>query len=76
MDIYWGPKKLIFLIRGRLTIAAMAAAPPVNPVNPCPEVCPGRLGSVLYTRKRLHRMRRRFQAFFDRFLSADQDISH
>ena len=40
------------------------APAPLNPVNPCQPGCPwGRLGSVLYTCKRLHRMRRRFKHF-------------
>ena len=59
-DTYWGPKKLIFLIRD-IDDATMAAAP----VETCQFVATrspwGRIGSVLYTNKRLHRTRRRFQ---------------
>ena len=59
-DAYWGPKKLIFLIRD-IDDATMAGAS----VESCQFVALespwGRLGSVLYTCKRLHRTRRRFQ---------------
>ena len=41
------------------------AAAPVESCQSLPEMSPwGRLGSVLYTCKRLHRVRRRFQHFF------------
>ena len=58
---YWGRKNLFFLIRAFDNDATMAAAP----VESCQSVALrspwGRLGSVLYTCKRLHRTRRRFQ---------------
>ena len=59
-DTYWGAKKIIFLIRD-IDGPTMTAAP----VESCWFVarrCPwGRLGSVLYTCKRLRRVRRRFK---------------
>ena len=59
-DTYWGPKKIIFLIR-EIDDAAMAAAP-AESCQSLPNRSPwGRLGSVLYTCNRLRRMRRRFQ---------------
>ena len=55
-----GRKKIIFLFRD-IDRPAMAAAP----VESCQYVVLrspwGRIGSVLYTNKRLHRTRRRFQ---------------
>ena len=58
-DTYWGPKKLIFLIRD-IDDAAMAGAS----VESCRFVVlrspEGRLGSVLYMCNRLRRMRGRF----------------
>ena len=60
-DTYWGRKILFFLIRAIDDDATMAAAP----VESCQSVALrspwGRLWSVLYTNKRLHRTRRRFQ---------------
>ena len=67
-DTYWGAKKFFFLIRD-IDGPTMTAAP----VESCRFVarrCPwGRLGSVLDTRKRLHRMRRRFKHFWPISLS-------
>ena len=58
-DTSWGAKKLIFLIRA-IDDATMAAAPVESCQSP-PKRCPwGRLGQVLYTCNRLHRMRGRF----------------
>ena len=61
LDTYWGRKILFFLIRAIDDDATMAAAP----VESCQSVTLrspwGRIGSVLYTKKRLHRTRRRFQ---------------
>ena len=57
-DTYWGPKKLIFLIRD-IDDATMAGAS----VESCQFVVPAlswsRLGSVLDVRNRLHRTRGR-----------------
>ena len=63
-----GGEKFFFLIRD-IDGPTMTAAP----VESCRFVarrCPwGRLGSVLDTRKRLHRMRRRFKHFWSISLS-------
>ena len=52
------------------------AAAPVESCQSLPNRSPwGRLGSVLYTRKRLHRMRRRFKHFWSISLSRPQTYS-
>ena len=53
----------IFLLKSRPTVRRWSmAATPAESCQSLPKRSPwGRLGSVLYTRKRLHRMRRRFQ---------------
>ena len=60
-DTYWGPKKIIFLIR-EIDDAAMAGAP----VESCQSVVLrspwGRLGVVIVVRNRLRRLRRRCQS--------------
>ena len=62
-DTYWGPKKIFFLIRD-IDDATMAGAS-VESCQSLPKRSPwGRLGSVLYTCKRLHRMRQRFKHFW------------
>ena len=70
-----GRKKIIFLIRD-IDRPAMAAAP----VESCQYVVLrspwGRLGSVLYTCKRLHRIRRRFKHFWSISLSRPQRNSN
>ena len=59
-----GAKKEFFLIRGTEADEATGRPRRFNPVNPCQTGLPGgRLGSVLYTCKRLRRMRRRFKHF-------------
>ena len=53
------------------------AAAPVESCQSLPKRYPwGRLGSVLYTRKRLHRMRRRFNHFWSISLSRPQRNSN
>jgi len=60
-DTYWGPKKIFFNIAAEGALRSMAAAP-AKTCQSLPKRSPwGRLGSVLYTCKRLYRTRRRFQ---------------
>ena len=69
-----GRKKLFFLIRD-IDGPTMAAAP----VESCQSMVlrspRGRLGSVLYTCKRLRRMRRRFKHFRPNSLSSPRHFS-
>ena len=59
--MYWGPKKIIFLIRD-IDDAAMAAAPVEISQFVARRSPGGRIGSELDVRNRLHRVRRRFQS--------------
>ena len=62
MGHFVGAEKGNFLIRGRRRHPWSMAAAPVESCQSLPKRSPwGRLGSVLYTCKRLHRTRRRFQ---------------
>ena len=66
-----GAKKINFLIRD--IDDATTAATPVESCQSPPKRCPwGRLGSVLYTCKRLRRIRRRFKHFWSISLSSPQ----
>ena len=68
-DKYWAAKKLIskFAV---LRPTSHKAAVPVESCQSLPKRCPwGRLGSVLYTCTRLHRIRRRFKHFWPISLS-------
>ena len=68
-DTYRGPKKVISCFAVRRGRGHRAAAP-VESCQSLPKRSPwGRLGSVLYTCKRLRRKRRRL-SIFSRFLSA------
>ena len=58
-DMYWGPKKLIFLIRD-IDDATMAAAPAESCRFVVLRSPRGRLGSFAYMCNRLRRMRGRF----------------
>ena len=62
-DTYWGPKKISFLIRD-IDGPAMTAASVESCRCGARRSPRGRLGSVLYTFKRLRRMRRRFKHFW------------
>ena len=59
-----GAEKRNFLIRGRGRPAVYGGRAGGILSIPAQEVSLGRLGSVLYTCKRLHRMRRRFNNFW------------
>ena len=75
-DTYWGPKKGSVQFAAEGALRSMAAAP----VETCQSVVLrspwGRLGSVLYTCKRLRRMRRRFKHFWSISLSRPQRNSN
>ena len=81
-----GPKRSIghllgaetgFFFYSRQTVRhGQMAAAPVESCQSLPGRCPwGRLGSVLYTCNRLHRMRRRFNHFWSISLSSPRSIS-
>ena len=72
-DTYWGPKKLIFLIR-EIDDAAMAGAS-VESCQSLPERSPrGLLGSVLDVGSRLHRTRGRFHRWIHMSTGPQPDI--
>ena len=76
MEHFLGGKKMYFFNSRPTTPCSMAAAP----VKSCRSLLKrspwGRLGSVLYTCKRLHRVRRRFQHFWSISLSRSQRNSN
>ena len=74
-DTYWGPKKN-FLIAAEGALRLWRPHP-VESCQSLPNRCTwGRLGSVLYTCNRLHRMRRRFKHFWSISLSRPQPFRH
>ena len=75
-DTYWGPKKVFLVSRcggGRGHRPALPAESCQSLSNRSPR---GRLGSVLYTCKRLRRMRRRFKHFWPISLSSPRGHSN
>ena len=74
-DKYWGAKKLISKFAAPGPTTPKAAAPAESSQSP-PKRCPwGRIGSVLYTNKRLHRTRRRLQHILANSLSRQRSFS-
>ena len=73
-----GAEKIIFFFNSRpMSRHGPMAGAPVESCQSLPkQVSPwGRLGSVLYTCKRLHRMRRRFKHFWPISLSSHTELS-
>ena len=74
-DTYWGRKRKFFNSRRQCRPWSMAAAP-VESCQSLSKRCPwGRLGPVLYTCKRLRRIRRRFDHFWSNSLNCPRRFS-
>ena len=74
-DTCWGPKKEFFKFAAEGALRSMAATP-AESCQSLPKRSPwGRLGSVLDTCTRLHRIRRRFKHFWSISLSSPRRFS-